>query len=181
MAFDPDRGSGPAQFNAEEWLREQLGDAQQLSGTEEPMTELVTEVFSTLMRHMHTKRLDLGGFSTMKDTLQISVDGQKEGAVMYLRGRVNMESSPDLRDYLLAMLQQQSLPAITIDLAGVSYMDTSGIATLIEGLKVARISGIAMHLQGLQGRLLHLFQATRIGSLFDAGGPTNKVPTTEAL
>jgi hypothetical protein len=37
---------------------------------------------------------------------------------------------------------------------------TSGIATLIEGLKIARIGGIAMRLQGLQGRLLHLFQAT---------------------
>src|SRR5258707_13549148 len=83
-------------------------------------------------------------------------------------GRLSIESSPDLRDHLLAVLRRQSPPeTIAIDLTAVSYMDTSGIATLIEGLKIARIGGIAMRLRGLQGRLLHLFQATGIGSLFD--------------
>jgi anti-sigma B factor antagonist len=115
----------------------------------------------------------------MTDSLQISVHSDEEGAVMYLRGRLSIESSPDVRDHLLAMLRSQSPPeTIAIDLAEVSYMDTSGIATLIEGLKIARIGGIAMRLHGLQGRLLHLFQATGIGSLFDTGGPTNNLSTT---
>lgn len=117
----------------------------------------------------------------MTDSLEISVhsgESHKEGAVMYLRGRVNIEASPDLRDRLLAMLRPQSSRAITIDLAGVSYMDTSGLATLIEALKIARINGIEMHLRGLQGRLLHLFQVTGIGSLFDTGGPTSDLATT---
>jgi anti-sigma B factor antagonist len=113
----------------------------------------------------------------MADSLQISVQSDKQGAVMNLRGRINIESSPDLRDHLLTMLRRQSPPAITIDLAGVSYMDTSGLATLIEALKIARISGVAMHLRGLQGRLLHLFQATGIGSLFDLDEPTNNLAT----
>jgi anti-sigma B factor antagonist len=128
---------------------------------------------------MPTKRLDLGGFSSMTDTLQISVDSQKGGAVMYLQGRVDIESSPDLRDQLLAMLRKPSPPeTIIIDLKEVSYIDTSGIATLIEGLKIARIGSISMHLQGLQGHLLHLFQATGLGSLFDTDGPTNNLSTT---
>jgi anti-anti-sigma regulatory factor len=51
---------------------------------------------------------------------------------MYLRGRLGIESSPDLRVHLLAMLRRQSPPkTIAIDLAAVSYTDTSGIATLI--------------------------------------------------
>jgi anti-sigma B factor antagonist len=112
----------------------------------------------------------------MKDTLKISVDNQKKEAVMYLQGRADIESSPDLRDHLLAMLRK--LPeTIIIDLKEVSYMDTSGIATLIEGLKIARISSISMHLQGLQGHLLHLFQATGLGSLFDTDGPINNLAT----
>jgi anti-sigma B factor antagonist len=125
------------------------------------------------------KRRELGGFPGMTDSLQISVDSDKERAVMYLRGRLDIESSADLRNHLLTTLRRQSPPeTIAIDLAAVSYMDTSGIATLIEGLKIARIGGIAMHLQGLQGRLLHLFQATGIGSLFDTDGPTNNLSTT---
>ena len=67
-----------------------------------------------------------------RDSLQISVHNDNEGAVMYLRGRLGIESSPDLRVHLLAMLRRQSPPkTIAIDLAAVSYTDTSGIATLI--------------------------------------------------
>jgi anti-sigma B factor antagonist len=128
---------------------------------------------------MPDQRAELVGFPGGTDSLQISVHSDEEGAVVYLRGRLSIESSPDLRDHLLAMLRRQSPPeTIAIDLAAVSYMDTSGIATLIEGLKIARIGGIAMRLHGLQGRLLHLFQATGIGSLFDTGGPTNNLSTT---
>lgn len=128
---------------------------------------------------MPDKRAELVGFPSMTDSLQISVHSDEGGAVMYLRGRLSIESSPDLRDHLLAMVRRQSPPeTIAIDLAEVSYMDTSGIATLIEGLKIARIGGIAMRLHGLQGRLLHLFQATGIGSLFDTGGSTNNLSTT---
>ena len=115
----------------------------------------------------------------MTDSLQISVDGDKDGAVIYLRGRLDIESSPDLRDRLLAILRRQFAPeTIAIDLVAVSYIDTSGIATLIEGLKVARLAGIVLHLQGLQGRLLHLFQFTGMDSLFDTSGPTNNLSTT---
>ena len=110
----------------------------------------------------------------MTESLQISVHSDKVGAVMYLRGGVDIESSAELRNHLLAMLRRQSTPeTITINLAEVSYMNTSGMATLIEALKIARIGGIGMYLQGLQGRLLQLFQATGIGSLFNSGGPTN--------
>src|SRR5215472_7931968 len=117
--------------------------------------------------------------ATMTDSLQINVDSDQESAVMYLRGRLSIESSPDLRGQLLTMLRRQPPPkTIDIDLADVSYMDTSGVATLIEGLKIARIGSISMHLQGLQGHLLHLFQATGFASLFDIDGPTNNPSTT---
>ena len=77
----------------------------------------------------------------MTDGLQISVHNGKEGAVMYLRGRLSIESSPDLREHLLAVLRRQSpTTTIAIDLAAVSYMDASGIATLIEGLNVRHAS-----------------------------------------
>ena len=115
----------------------------------------------------------------MTNSLQIRVDDDKDGAVMYLLGRLDIESSPDLRDHLRAMLRRRSSPeTVAIDLTAVSYIDTSGLATLIEGLKIARLGGIVLHLQGLQGRILHLFQATGIDSLFDTGGPTNNLSTT---
>ena len=115
----------------------------------------------------------------MPDNLQIIVHSDKQGAVMYLQGRVSIETSPDFRHHLLAMLRKPSPPeALAIDLAGVFYMDTSGIATLIQALKVARIAGTTMHLQGLQGRILHLFEATGVGSLFDDARAADNASTT---
>lgn len=114
----------------------------------------------------------------MTDSLQIGVDGDKEVAAMHLRGRLSIQTSPDLRLHLLTVLRRQPPPEeIVIDLAAVSYMDTSGLATLIEGLKIARAGGTTIRLQGLQGRLLQLFQATGIGSLFETGAPDNTPAT----
>lgn len=108
------------------------------------------------------------------DSLRTRIESDERSTVVYLRGRLDIESSPHLRDQLLAILRRQSRPeSIAIDMAAVSYIDTSGIATLVEALKIARIGAITMRLRGLQGRLLHLFQSTGIGSLFDIGGTAN--------
>ena len=106
----------------------------------------------------------------MMDSLQMRIERRGELAVMYLSGRIDIESSPQLRDELLALLGKQLSPGtIIVDLAEVAYMDTSGVATLIEALKMARIGRIALHLQGLQGRLLRFFESTGIGWLFENG------------
>lgn len=86
---------------------------------------------------------------------------------MRLNGRLDIDSSPALRDRLLTTLREQSAKTVIIDLMRVSYIDSSGIATLIEGLKVARIRQITLRLQGLQGRLLHLFETTGVLALFE--------------
>ena len=90
-----------------------------------------------------------------------------------LNGRLNIDSSPLLRDRLLAILLEQSLKTVIIDLAKVSYIDSSGVATLIEGLKVARQRQVALRLVGLEGRLLHLFETTGVLGLFETGSPTS--------
>ena len=113
------------------------------------------------------------------DGLEITVDSDEAGTVFRLRGRVTIDSSPALRDRLLTMLRGQAPTAVIFDLTEVPYIDSSGIATLIEGLKIARNRQIAFCLQGLQGRLLHLFEVTGVLALFKANGcivrPVEKV------
>ena len=53
-------------------------------------------------------------------------------------GRVTVNSSPHLRSVLLELLRQVAEPVVVIDLSGVSYLDMSGLATLLEALKAAR-------------------------------------------
>jgi len=102
--------------------------------------------------------------------LEITVDHSEAGILVRLQGHLGIDSSPELRDRLLVMLREESAKAVTIDLTDVPYIDTSGIATLIEGLKAARNRGTRLCLQGLQGRLLHLFQVTGVLTLFETSG-----------
>ncbi len=108
--------------------------------------------------------------------LEISVDQAGKDAVVRVAGRIDVDSSPDLRDHLKTLLSQEALPqAVIVDLAGVSYIETSGVATLIEALRVARRHQISFRLQGLSGASLRLFQVTGVLALFDASASEEKV------
>jgi len=102
--------------------------------------------------------------------LEIVIHRGEDGSTVRLSGRLNIDSSPEFRDQLLAMLQAQSPGAVIVDFSDVSYVDSSGIATLIEALGTARIQKNTLCLQGLQGRLLHLFQVIGITTLFEKNG-----------
>jgi anti-sigma B factor antagonist len=104
------------------------------------------------------------------EDLQITVSKRNESSIVRLRGRLNVDSSPALRDRLMALLQAESPEAVIVNLSDVSYIDSSGLATLIEGLGVARMRQTTLCVQGLHGRLLQLFQATGLSSLFETNG-----------
>jgi anti-sigma B factor antagonist len=113
---------------------------------------------------------------TSGGNLEISVDELGNDAIVRPSGRINVDSSPDLRDRLLAILSAEPLPrAITVDLAGVSSIETSGIATLIEALRIARHHQTIFCLQGLSGSVLRLFEVTGVLTLFDRSSRGEKV------
>jgi anti-sigma B factor antagonist len=108
--------------------------------------------------------------------LKISVDRVGKDTVVQLTGRVDVDSSPDLRDRLRILLSEEALPeTIIVDLAGISYIETSGVATLIEALRIARHHQTNFRLQGLSGAVLRLFEVTGVLALFEASNSGEKV------
>jgi anti-sigma B factor antagonist len=109
----------------------------------------------------------------MVEPLSIDLSAEEGGVVLTVKGRVNIDSSPELRDRLLALLQKEFHAALTIDLTGVPYIDSSGLATLVEALKLARAVKTRLRLR-LQERPLYLLQVTGLLPLFDAApGPSS--------
>ncbi len=98
---------------------------------------------------------------------EINIVRSEDVALVCLSDRIDIDSSPALRDRLLALLQSAGPKIVSIDLSAVTHLDSSGVATLIEALKIARGHKAELRLQGLQGRLLHFFESTGILSLFD--------------
>ena len=99
--------------------------------------------------------------------LEIAVDRSGTAAVVRLKGRIDVDSSPDVRDRLQAILTSDPLPhAVTVDLGSITSIEASGIATLIEALKVARHHDIRFNLEG-HGSVLQLFESAGLLGLFD--------------
>ena len=84
-----------------------------------------------------------------------------------LAGRITIDSSPDLRLFLLRKLGSLACPVFIVDVAEVTYMDTSGLALLIEFLKAARQYSKRFQLSGLRERPRYLLEATRVLHLFE--------------
>ena len=113
------------------------------------------------------------GTSTGK--IEIAVGHRGVHAIVRLEGLIDVDSSPDVRDRLQAILSTDPLPhAVSVDLAGVKSIEASGIATLIEALKVARHREIRFHLQG-HGPVLQLFESAGLLALFDKTSEGNGV------
>jgi len=123
----------------------------------------------------------LGDNNRRLDELEIEIVSGEDGALTRLYGRINIDSSPTLRDHLLALLEAPHPKVVGIDLSAVTHIDSSGVATLIEALKVARSHDTEVRLQGLEGRVLRLFQSTGILSLFNGRARTNTQPGTKAV
>lgn len=101
-----------------------------------------------------------------------------DGALARISGHIDMDSSPALRNRLRELFATLRPKVMSIDLSGVTHIDSSGIATLIEALKVAASYEADIRLQGLEGGLLELFQSTGILSLFN--GSTGKNSQSES-
>ena len=111
----------------------------------------------------------LSGNTNRMDRAEINIVASEHGALASLKGRLDIDSSPAVRDQLIALLHAPRLGTVSIDLSAVTHIDISGVATLIEALKIARTCKTELRLQGLHDRLLRLFEATGILSLFNEG------------
>lgn len=104
--------------------------------------------------------------------LGINIVENNSGALVYLSGRVDIDSSPAFRDRLLVLIESRRSKRVSVDLFAITQIDSSGIATLIEALKIAHAYQIELRLQGLHDDLLRLFEFTGILSLFNGSSQT---------
>lgn len=102
--------------------------------------------------------------------LNISVIDNGVAAWVALRGRLSIDTSPQVRDRLVGILGQMLISAVTIDMAELSYMDCSGLATLVESLKVARECNTTLLFTGLSDSPRYLLEVTGLLYLFGPGG-----------
>ncbi len=91
---------------------------------------------------------------------------QQDAVLFTVEGQVDMHTSPDLRKQLRRAIDQKK-PLLVVDLTNVSFIDSSGLATLIEALQgVGRYDG-KLRLVGLSPSVMNLFKLSNLVSIFD--------------
>lgn len=85
--------------------------------------------------------------------------------VLEIGGEVDLYSSPQLRKAILTLTRKRA-PHIVVDLAKVAYMDSSGVATLVEGLQQMKIYNGRFSLSGMRENVRQVFELTRLDTLF---------------
>lgn len=104
------------------------------------------------------------------DELGIDIRLAGSQAKLAVNGRVTVDSSPRLRSALLKLIRSNRGMVLAIDLSGVPYMDTSGVATLVEALKAAHDRSVKLHLEGVNGQPRMLMQTIEMDHIFRKSG-----------
>lgn len=91
---------------------------------------------------------------------------EKDGiARVNVEGEIDMFTSPNLRDTLLPFFKKK-VEGIVVDLSLVSFMDSSGIATLVEGLQWSKKEKRAFVLSGLGKTVFNALSLTKLDNVF---------------
>jgi anti-sigma B factor antagonist len=98
--------------------------------------------------------------------MELEVEGSERDAIIKLSGRLDMYTSPALRKAALAFCTRRGCKNLTIDLSEISFIDTSGLATLLEILVETREQNVQLTLAGLNGMARYLLDVNGLTGFF---------------
>lgn len=98
--------------------------------------------------------------------MEINVSKEGDVVVVVVEGDLDASSAPDLRARFEALIGQGENQYV-IDLVGVPFMDSSGIAALVNLFKRVRIGAGDVKLCGFQEEVKKVFELTRLNRVFD--------------
>jgi len=85
--------------------------------------------------------------------------------VLPLEGEIDLHVSPSIATSMKAKIAEKP-PQFVVDLSRVSYIDSSGLAVLIEGMQNVNSYGGKFSLAGLQESVRPIFEIARLDQVF---------------
>ncbi len=78
---------------------------------------------------------------------------------------IDMSRSPVLRSAIKGELKP-GLRQMIVDLSEVQYMDSSGLATLVEAMRLAKTQSVDLHLAAMTTKVRAIFEIARLDAFF---------------
>ncbi len=95
--------------------------------------------------------------------MNCEISEQQGFLVVALEGDVDLASSPEAREAVLNSLERGS---VLVDLSAVDYIDSSGVASLVEGYQISKDRGVQFGLVGVSNAALMVLQLAHLDRVF---------------
>ena len=99
--------------------------------------------------------------------MKISARRIKTATILDVSGNIDMSNSPEVRKALLQEIRVKGVTRVALNLSAVNYIDSSGVASLVEGLKASRDLGSRFVLFGLNDSAREVLKISRLLKLFE--------------
>ena len=99
--------------------------------------------------------------------MQIAARPATGGTILDITGDIDLAHSPAMRKALLLEIKEKKTPKVFLNLEKVRYIDSSGIASLVEGLKASRDMGSRLILYGLSKTVREVMELSRLQKIFE--------------
>jgi anti-sigma B factor antagonist len=99
--------------------------------------------------------------------VQISARRHDKITIFDVSGDIDFANSPEVRQSLLSEIRENHTSRVVVNLSQVRYIDSSGVASLVEGLKASRDLGSRFILFGLSSSAREVLQLSRLLKVFE--------------
>lgn len=99
--------------------------------------------------------------------MQIATRQAGSATVVDVKGDIDLYNSPEVRKVILEELKEKRTARLVVNLTNVRYIDSSGVASLVEGLKVSKTMGSRFMLYGLSPAAREVLELSRLIRVFE--------------
>jgi len=99
------------------------------------------------------------------DSIEVKLQKQGDATVLSPVGDIDLSRASSFRQQIVSALTSKPR-LLLIDLAGVPYMDSSGVATLLEMMQATKRGGGKLVLCSIQPKVRSIFEIARLETVF---------------
>jgi anti-sigma B factor antagonist len=99
--------------------------------------------------------------------LSIGTRANGIATIVDLKGEVTLHNAPDVLKTLMDLLKVKRSPRVILNMTDVKYIDSAGVACLVEALKVSRDLKLGFAIYGLGRVPREVFELTRLITVFE--------------
>jgi anti-sigma B factor antagonist len=102
--------------------------------------------------------------------LELTTEKTATGAIVHCSGRITSDTAQLLKTTVKPLLESKT---VVLDMTNVSYMDSSGLGTIVGLYVSAKTANCQLQLTNLNKLLKDLFSITRLGEVMAQGRDPN--------